>query len=298
MDNKVIVDVDTGIDDALAIILANQVIKDRVVGITTCGGNVKLEDAMINTLKITSLLNWKLPVYSGASKSIDGKEFVYAYDYHGSNGLCDVDLKQTLNEVPGKAEDFIIEMAEKYQGKLDIVCLATPTNLAKAILKNSAITEKIDRVYLMGGALNVLGNQTEFAEYNFFQDSKAVEIVCENIKNIYIVPLDVTNQCLITEDTAKKIRGTNPMNKFAREAILNWYRFFGYPKKRVFELYDPLAISVLFDNFLVFVDKKIGINTDGVRQGEIFSNGKYSVKIAMEVDGHAFLGFFLNTLGN
>ncbi|MFA5745071.1 MAG: nucleoside hydrolase [Candidatus Paceibacterota bacterium] len=296
MNNKIIIDVDTGVDDALALILANRVIKDRIIGVTTCGGNVRLEDATTNTLKILSLLDWKLPVYSGASKSINGNEFVHAYDYHGTNGLCDVALKQTMDSMSGTAEDFIIEMVEKYSEKLDIVCLATPTNLAKALLKKPVIAKKIKNVYLMGGALNVSGNQTEFAEYNFFQDPKAVEMVCKNIKNIYIIPLDVTNRCFIAEDLAEKIIETNSTNKFVKEAMINWYRFFGYPKKRNFELYDPLAISALFGDFLVFLDKKIGVNTEGIRQGEIFINGKYSVKIATEVDGKAFLDFFLRTI--
>ena len=75
---KYIIDVDTGIDDALAIILASKTLREKVIGITTCGGNVRLEDATSNTLKVLDLARWDIPVYAGASKSIENSEFVHA----------------------------------------------------------------------------------------------------------------------------------------------------------------------------------------------------------------------------
>jgi len=291
-----IIDVDTGIDDALAMILASKLVKNQVLGITTCGGNVKLEDALANTLKIVELLNWDVPVFAGAQKSTTGNEFVHAYDYHGSNGLCDIQLKGAREPEKKSAVDFIIESAE--EGEISIVCLATPTNLAQAISKKPSICKKIKSVFLMGGAINVPGNQTEYAEYNFFQDPFAVEAVLKNIKNCFVVPLDVTNQCIVADSLVPTIKdnGSNIL-KFVKEAISNWYRFFGYPKKRQFELYDPLTITAAANlDYLEFKDVKMGVNTQGLREGEIFIGGKYAVKLAQTVRAREFLGFFLKNI--
>ena len=292
---KYIIDVDTGIDDALAIILASKTLREKVIGITTCGGNVRLEDATSNTLKVLDLARWDIPVYAGASKSIENSEFVHAYDYHGTNGICDVQIETNRKPENLAADDFIIETAKKKE--LAFVCLATPTNLASALKKNKEIARNIKVVYIMGGALNVPGNQTEYAEYNFFQDPQAVRIVFENIKDVRIIPLDVTNQCIISDKEAALIRVVTPTDKFIKEAITNWYRFFGYPKKRQFELYDPLVVSATDNkNLLSFSDVKIGISVDGIKEGEIFLNGKYSVKIAQKVQTNDFKNYLLNNL--
>lgn len=296
MKTKVIVDVDTGIDDALALALAKNTLGNRVVGVTTCGGNIKLEEALSNTIKIVDLLEWNVPVFAGASKSIEHNEFVHAYDYHGSNGLCDVSLEQKSSPQKISADKFIIESAEKNPQNLTLVCLAAPTNLAKAIIEKPEIADKISAVYIMGGALNVPGNQTEYAEFNFFQDPKSVEIVLSSIKNIFIIPLDVTNKCFIDEEEVLEMKAITPLESFYKEAITNWYRFFGYPKKRKFELYDPLAMSAVTHNILAFKDEKVGINLFGLRQGEIFSNGSHQVAIAYKVDGPRFKKLFLSAM--
>jgi purine nucleosidase len=294
--NKIIIDVDTGIDDALALAFASKTLNKQVIGITTCGGNVRLEEATKNTLRMLELLKWDIPVYMGASKSTSHTEFVHAYDYHGSNGLCDIDLPLTNTEKKDSATKFIIDSANKCKGKLDIICLATPTNVAKAIQESPAIAEKINSICMMGGALNVPGNQTDYSEYNFFQDPKAVEIVLSKVKNVSIVPLDVTNSCFIEESDLSAMKSTNKLAEFFKEAVTNWYRFFGYPQKRRFELYDPLAVSALTHKVLDFKKETIGINLSGLRQGEIFPNGKYTVKVADKVNAKDFKEIFLKLI--
>ena len=212
-----------------------------------------------------------------------------------STRICDVQIENNRKPENLAADDFIIETAKK--NEMVIVCLATPTNLASALKKNKEIARNIKVVYIMGGALNVPGNQTEYAEYNFFQDPQAVRIVFENIKDVRIIPLDVTNQCIISDKEAALIRVVTPTDKFIKEAITNWYRFFGYPKKRQFELYDPLVVSATDNkNLLSFSDVKIGISVDGIKEGEIFLNGKYSVKIAQKVQTNDFKNYLLNNL--
>jgi purine nucleosidase len=291
---KIIIDVDTGIDDALALVFASKTIKERVIGITTCGGNVPVEEATANTLKVLELLEWDVPVYSGASRPTNGAEYTFAYDYHGSNGICDVDLPLTRCAESDSAVKFIADSVKKFPDEIDVVCLAAPTNIAKAIKESSDIGGKINSVYMMGGALNVPGNQTEYAEYNFFQDPEAVEIVLSGVKNIFVVPLDVTNSCFIEESDLLDTDSSNKVFNFFKEAVTNWYGFFGRPKKRRFELYDPLAVSALTHDFLGFKKEKIEINTSDSRRGQILVDGKHKVNIAYKVDAVGFKNVFLS----
>jgi purine nucleosidase len=295
--SNIIIEVDTGIDDALALLFASKVLREEVVGVTTCGGNVTLEHATRNTQSVLSLAGWEIPVYAGASKTTSGSEFVHAYDYHGTNGVCDVTLPRTKAKLGNmSADEFIISQAKK--NPIRIICLSAPTNIATALKKDPSIVENIESVYLMGGAINVPGNQTEYAEYNFFQDPFAVKTVLENIERTIIIPLDVTGQALILDREATLLKTDKDKKlSFLKEAVANWYRFFGYPKKRFFELYDPLTIAAVSNpEFFGFIDTKIGISLDGLREGEIFINGKYPVTIATSVQAEKFKKLFFESL--
>lgn len=293
---KYIIDVDTGIDDAFALILASKLARDEVIGITTCAGNVTLEDALSNTLKMVELLSWNVPVFKGASKTITGNDFVNAYHFHGSNGLGEVQLGHTKKEEQVPAVDFIIESTKRDQ--VHIICLAAPTNLASAILKDPTICQNIKTVFLMGGAINCPGNVTKYAEFNFFQDPPAVQTVLKNIKNCHIVPLDITNQYTISEALAERIKeNESDSAKFVKEVLVNWYRFFGHPEKKEFDLCDPLAlVAAVLQGDVDFEDMNIGITLDGLKKGRTFVGGEYAVKIVKSKKGGDFIDFFLKNI--
>lgn len=292
---KILLDVDTGIDDALAIILAYHSLANDIIGIATCGGNVGIDMTTKNTLGIISLLESKISVYKGSSKPLKKNTYINASDYHGKNGLCNVNLPiNNIVENTGAVE-FIIQSVKQYKKNLTIISLAPPTNIAQAILKNPKITKYIDQIYLMGGAVNVSGNQTQYAEFNFFQDPEAVQIIFKKIKNVFIVPLDVTNRCLIEKSDIKELK-QNKINNFVTKAINNWYGFFGNPKKRKFELYDPLAVSVVLGDFLNF--KKIKADVDLENKRGTITKGNYTIRYAYEVKSDKFKKFFIKSLND
>lgn len=297
MQSKIIIDVDTGIDDALAILVAYKNLRKNILGITTCGGNVRIEDSVANTQRVTQLANWEVPIFTGATKTTSGTEFVHAYDYHGDNGICNVELplKEVVPSNKG-AVQFIEESIEQYSGEIVFFCLAAPTNLALALQNNPSLAKKITAVYLMGGALNVRGNASEFAEHNFFQDPVAVLSVLENIEDVYIVPLDITNECIISDKEIESLNPKTDKERFVKEAVLNWYRFFGYPNQRAFELYDPLTIAVYSTAFVDFKSEKVDIRTNGVQRGQIFLSGDFPVQIASAVNVPEFKNYFYQSL--
>jgi purine nucleosidase len=293
---KIILDVDTGVDDALAIIFLCAYCSKNIIGITTCGGNTSVQKTTKNTLAVLSLINKKIPVYSGSAKPLAKKSYVYAEYYHGSDGLGDTNLKTKLKPAKISAVDFLIQSAKKYQKNLIIIGTAPATNIAKAILKDKSFKKRLPQIYLMGGAINVLGNETPETETNFFQDPEAVQIIIKNFSGVRIIPLDVTNKTLITLADLKKIKKCNRVQRFANQLIINWFKIFGHRRQRQFELYDPLAVSAVFNNYLSF--KKANIDIDIKNKRGRVVKGAYPISYAYRVRAADFKKIFIKTINN
>lgn len=289
---KIILDVDTGVDDALAILLLAKIIPEQILGITTCGGNVELNQVNKNTLGVLSLQEKLIKVYVGSSKTIENREFNFAKDYHGENGLCGIEYKTNQKPEIISACDFIISSAETYPNNLTLINIGPVTNLAKSLMKRPEIASKINQVVMMGGAVEVEGNETDFAEFNFYQDPEAVKIVFEKIKNIYLVPLDVTGKCLIKKEDLAEFNSKSRVGKFVIKLINNWYKFFGDYKNRFFELYDPLVASAILGDFLEFSKEKLDIETKGNKRGGLIKGEGREISYASKVKSREFINFF------
>ena len=169
--SKMIIDADTGIDDALAILAALKSGKADIAGITTVFGNIPVEMATDNTLRLLKLAGFEnaIPVSQGASRPLArGVEF--ATHVHGKNGIGDVELpasSQTAVEEP--ADDFIVRTAAELGGELVIVSLGRLTNVARALRKDPELPSKVKHLYVMGGAVRVPGNVTQVAEANIWE---------------------------------------------------------------------------------------------------------------------------------
>jgi len=145
----------------------------------------------------------------------------------------------------------------------------------------------------MGGAISVPGNQTKWAEFNFYQDPKAAEYVFKNIKNIKLVSLDVTQNTLVYKEDLLNLNNSS-ISVFFKQAVLNWYNYFGKTNNRSFELYDPLAISVLLDNFISFREDKFRIITHGERKGALVRGDDFNINYSIKVKQDEFKKYFLS----
>ena len=168
---KMILDLDTGVDDALAIAYAVVAPDVDLIGIVSSYGNNLLDVCAKNSLKLLELLGQTdVPVYKGLPHSSTSDHFdvmQVSKDIHGDNGIGDVDLpepKRALEEMSGV--DFYIEAAHQYGPELIIIPTGPMTNLAAALEKDPEIAHLIGNVTFMGGALTVEGNVTDVAEAN------------------------------------------------------------------------------------------------------------------------------------
>jgi inosine-uridine nucleoside N-ribohydrolase len=207
---KILMDVDTGIDDAIAIIMALQSPEIEIIGITTVSGNVTARAAALNTLGILRLMGKesKIPVLKGASKPLS-KKIVRAEEIHGEKGLGNMRLKcnPTLLQ-KGNVSDFISETLANYRrGEVALVATGPLTNIARAVVEDPEITNSLSRICIMGGAFGlaskVYGNITQYAEFNFYCDPKAAQVVMSHASSgaahLNIVGLDLTNKYLIID---------------------------------------------------------------------------------------------------
>jgi inosine-uridine nucleoside N-ribohydrolase len=206
-------DVDTGIDDAIAIMVALQSPKIEVVGITTVSGNVTSRTAGLNTLAILNAMDKRdieqIPVVQGASRPLSkGMRAVHAEDIHGKKGLGGIklpyDKSLLLRKI--KISQFISETLATCRGyEVSLIATGPLTNVATAIIDDPSIIDSLSEICIMGGAYGlaskgVYGNITQYAEFNFYCDPKAAQIVMDSGARIKVVGLDVTDKYLMVDD--------------------------------------------------------------------------------------------------
>src|ERR687895_1746536 len=204
-------DVDTGIDDAVAIMMALQSPEIEIIGITSVTGNVTARAAALNSLGILSMMDKEanIPVVIGASRPLSRKIF-HAEQVHGKKGLgsirlqCDPALLQKRD-----ISDFLSETLASYRtGEVALIATGPLTNIAKLIIDNPVITRSLSKICIMGGAYGlaskIYGNITQHAEFNFYCDPKAAQIVMSHASSgavsLNIVGLDVTDKYLTIDD--------------------------------------------------------------------------------------------------
>lgn len=283
-------DVDTGIDDAIAIIMALQSPEIEIIGITTVSGNVTAKAAALNTLGILRKMGKesKIPVMKGASKPLS-KKIVHAEEVHGEKGLGNITLQCNPALLQkGNVSDFISETLANYRrGEVALVATGPLTNVARAILEDPEITNSLSRICIMGGAFGlaskVYGNITQYAEFNFYCDPKAAQIVMTHASSgavrLNIVGLDVTGKYLMIDDEfvsrlsnrqwkKKKKKGSSSSNNDKVPTIVKSLLRYPLTKFGKFDLPDVFAVA-MFERPELFRFKrgKIDIVQNGLLWG-------------------------------
>jgi purine nucleosidase len=196
----IILDTDPGQDDALAILLALAA-PDRLdlLGLTTVAGNVGVDLTTINALRILEVAGrTDVPVHRGADRPLLRKLRTAEY-ICGPDGLDGANLPPpTIAAREQHAVPFIIETLRKAPDRSVTLCPVGPlTNLALAFAQEPALAAKVERIVIMGGARD-LGNITPAAEFNFYVDPHAAQMVLQLGVPIVLFGLHATHQAVCT----------------------------------------------------------------------------------------------------
>ena len=280
---KYIIDTDPGTDDAVAFIAALKSPELDVVALTTVGGNASLEDTTRNALNLmTHLGRPDMPVYRGADTPLTG-EFPFAYDFHGPGGLSIPLPDSRSTPRPEPTADYIQDAALEHSGDLVIIALGPLTNIAQALLGRPDLQNRIKELIVMGGAVEVPGNITPYAEFNTYCDPRAANVVFESGVPVTLIGLDVCRLVFFTREGDWQ-SGTSPTEQTAARLIQGWFDI--HPDRDRFDLCDPLAIAAALDPSLIeYRPATVHADEDGETKGRTIADyDSGDINVALHVD--------------
>jgi len=310
--SRIILDVDTGIDDAMAIVFALNSPTVKLEALTTTYGNTVVESTTRNTLQILEAAGrGDVPVAVGASRSLTQPFEGGGEHIHGANGLGEVDLPPPgITPVDRWAPDTIIERVRASPGEITLVPVGPMTNVAHALMKAPDIASLVRQIVIMGGTIGhpgVPGIPSPMADANFWNDPEAARTVLRSGAPIVTVGMDVTMRTRLTSAMMDEIAAAGSP---AAVACMQAARFYlaayrkQYPGIDHCALHDPLAVAVAGDASLVGCEAMaVDIECRGeLTRGQMIPDRRATgdvrpnAQVAMTVDAARFEALFLKTM--
>ena len=305
---RIILDTDPGIDDALALFLALASPEVTIEAVTTVSGNVSVEQTTYNALSLLTFTgNTDIPVAYGSSQPLV-RERVDASHVHGKNGLGEVLLPEpTIAPVEQQAIDLIIERIMSNPGEITLVAIGPLTNIALAVRREPRIAQHVREVVIMGGALRVPGNDTPSAEFNIFADPHAAHVVFHAGWPLRLVSLDVTTRVSLHRHHIETLAQRGGKIATVIKEMLNYYfdvfgPAYGYT---TFQMHDPLCLAAVFQPDLITWEQAyVDVELAGtLTLGETVAYFKKSdapppnMQVSVGVDSQRFIDMFMERMG-
>jgi len=312
MPKKLILDVDTGTDDAVALMLAALHPDLELVAATTVNGNVPVDYCTENSLRVFDHIGIPVPVYEGVAKPIERDDLpIPRGDIQSSNavhgGYLDIPPSRSSKQSTG-AVDFLIETYRAATEEIVLVPVGPMSNVATALLVEPRLKDLIPEIVIMGGA-NRYGNVTPRAEFNVWADPEAARVVINSgVRKITLVPLDATHQALVSLDDCAALRALGtPAGDAA--ATFTERRIQGYdttqPMRRpnAAPVHDALAVASLVDPSVISTHHlHVDVETKGeLTVGETVVDTNFrsrrepNIHVALDADERKFVAMLLET---
>lgn len=285
----IILDVDTGIDDSLALLYAAASPDAELIAVTCVAGNVDARQVAINTMAVLELAGrGDVEVALGREVPLV-RRLETTPETHGPRGLGYAELPPSAASLSERhAVDLLIEEARGRPGELTLVTLGPLTNLAIAVLREPELPRLYRRYVLMGGAYRSPGNTAPTTEWNINVDPDAAKVVFsawaaarESDPSIALpvaLGLDVTERAKIVPDhvvalarragstpddllalargedpmQATRSVASNPIVRFVADALRFYMEFHSrYDGFYGAFIHDPLAVAAALDPSLI-----------------------------------------------
>lgn len=292
---KIILDVDTGSDDAVAIMTAILSNEFDILGITTVHGNLPLEYTTDNTLRVLDFMGSHIPVYKGCpfplvqdlspGRRVNADEVRHDTIIDGKVVAVhekELPLPAPVSHVQEEhAVSWILHTLKNAKEKITIFPVGAMTNIATVLRMDPSAAQNIDEIICMGGGINV-HNRSYRSETNFYNDPEAAKILLKCGVKTTLVTLDATHSSWFGYDEVEKMRqiGTKEA-EFAAQML--YHRIYaanlvGARAEKMSALHDVLAIcaaidpSILTDVRHETCDVDIGGN---ISDGELLVSSRY-----------------------
>jgi purine nucleosidase len=330
-----VIDCDTGIDDALALLLACASPEADIRAVTCVAGNVDARQVGINTRAVLELAG-RADIEVALGREVPlVRSLVTTPETHGGQGLGDA-----LLPAPGRAPsprhaaDLIIEEARAHPGEVTLLTLGPMTNLAVAVLREPRLPVLLKRLVLMGGAYGAAGNTTPVAEWNVAVDPEAMAVVLrawapdgpmgwrdDPPTRPLALGLDVTEQARFLPEhlerlaeragctpDGQRIDGSglrDPVIGFLADALGWYFRFHEtFEGFRGAFIHDPLALATALDPRLVTAQPRtVEVHIGGIADGQTIADRRNhwdrpaNLDVAVAVDVPRFLDRFMDRVG-
>ena len=301
----IILDVDPGHDDAVALMMACGVPELDLRAVTTVAGNATLENTTRNALRILSLIgHTDVPVAAGAARPLE-RDLRTAGDIHGESGLDGPEIPDpTFEPDERSAVELIADTVRESTEPVTLVPVGPLTNIAEFLRQHPGLKENIARISLMGGSVG-LGNTTPAAEFNIYVDPEAAREVFGSGLPITMSGLDVTHQAGAGPEERERLRSLGRVGEVVAELL----EFFAGTYKNVFgfdspPLHDPVAVAAVFRPELLKtrpmrVDVECGSDlTRGETVCDYYgvTDKEPNTKVGVELDRDGFFGLLYRSL--
>jgi inosine-uridine nucleoside N-ribohydrolase len=312
---KLILDVDTGTDDAVAIMLAALHPDLDLVGCTTVNGNVEVQYCTDNTLRVLDAIGRAdIPVFEGAARPLIRPDFPIP---RSQDDLAGKFHGKTLPLPPARrakadqgAVEFLIETYRNASDEITLVPVAPLTNIAAALTLYPKLVDQVPEVVIMGGG-HEIGNTTPSAEFNIWGDPEAAAIVLEaKFRKITLVPLDATHRALVSKTDCERLRtlGT-PAGAAAADFI--GHRIEAYDESQPMDVlgttpvHDAVCVGYLVDPAIITTRRHhVAVETSGtltvgrtVIDTHSRGGGAPQCDVAFDADAARFIALLLKTFG-
>ncbi|UYG16960.1 nucleoside hydrolase [Brachybacterium huguangmaarense] len=312
MPAPVLLDCDTGIDDAIALTYLAATPAARLVGIVSTGGNVPAAQVARNNLDLCALLDLDVPVALGASAPLV-EPARFAEDTHGPTGLGYASLPASDRALADRSgAELWVDAARAHPGELVGIVIGPHTNLALALDLEPELPHLLRRLHIMGGAINHRGNTGPTGEWNIAVDPEAAQRVFAAFSwapaRPVLGPLDVTEEVVFTAETLARLgaASTHPVTAVLLDA-LRWYVEFheadGFGP--IAHVHDPFVVAhAVTGRFARTAPLALDVELDGtLTRGQTVGDwlGRWgrepNVDVMVQADAAGFVDHLVETLG-
>lgn len=292
----IIIDVDTGTDDALAILYAVRHPDLDVRGISCVIGNVSVDQAVINTCKVLDAASaGDIPVAAGAAQPLIERARREAGGSHGPDGLAGIQLPEPLRHpAPMPAVELLHQLIMASVEPVSLVSLAPKTNLALLLRSYPDIATRLEQIIFMGGSAS-----KAVAEFNVWQDPEAARLVLESSVPITMYGLDLFDRLAVERADVDRLRThDHPAIWLAGELLHRRQVRHKDSDQKKLRLVGDAGAMVLLTNPELFVieERNVRVELEGVDRGRTIDDSGPTITVAVDLDVTKAASAFVNTI--